>query len=343
MLIMNLKELAEHLSLSPTTVSRALNGYPEVNERTRQRVTDAAQRLQYQPSQSARRLATGRSHAIGHVIPRSQQTLMGPHFADIMSGASDRSSRASYESLLSVVEDENEEAFYREMIASKRVDGIVLHGPRVRDTRIALLTELAVPFVVHGRSDVSTPYAWLDVNNRRALQRATEFLLDLGHQSIGFLNGTEHMFYAARRRLGFEAAFTERGLTADPNLMFSDELSESYGFEQSMELLQRKPSPSALVISGILPAYGALRAVTHLGLKVPDDLSIITYDDQLSYLPNSGDIPLFTAVRSSIRDAGSRVIELLVQCIERRSDSLPNELWEAELVVGRSTGPVKEA
>jgi len=334
---MNLKELSDYLSLSPTTVSRALNGYPEVSETTRQRVVEAARLLSYQPSQSARRLATGKSHTIGHVIPRSQQTLMGPHFADIMAGASDTSSRAGYESLLSVVEDENEESFYREMVASKRIDGIVLHGPRVHDTRIALLTDLGVPFVVHGRSDVNIDYAWLDVNNRSALQRATEFLLDLGHQSVGFLNGTEHMFYAARRRLGFEAAFCLRGLNVDTQLMFSDELSESYGFETTTELLARTNPPTALVISGILPAYGALRAVTHAGLTVPDDLSIVTYDDKLSYLPNSGDIPLFTAVRSSIREAGSRVIELLVQSINDKAGRLPNELWEAELVVGQST------
>ncbi|MBX2835888.1 MAG: substrate-binding domain-containing protein [Gammaproteobacteria bacterium] len=335
---MNLKELSEHLSLSPTTVSRALNGYPEVSEQTRLRVTEAAKRLQYQPSQSARRLATGRSNTIGHVIPRSQQNILGPHFADIMAGVTDASSQAGYESLLSIVEDDEEESFYRQMIASKRVDGVVLHGPRVNDTRIELLIELEVPFVVHGRSDVAPEYAWMDVNNRRALQRATEFLLDLGHQSIGFLNGTEHMFYAVRRRLGFEAAFAERGLTADTSLMFSNELTDSYGFEFTTALLNRKKPPTALVVSGILPAYGALRAATQVGLRVPEDLSIITYDDQLSYLPNDGDIPLFTALRSSIRDAGKRVIELLVQNIEMSDMTMTNELWEAELVVGRSTG-----
>ena len=178
----------------------------------------------------------------------------------------------------------------------------------------------------------------MDVNNRSALKRATEFLLDLGHESIGFLNGTEYMYFAARRRIGYLDAFKERGLKADTSLMFSDELTEAYGFEASSELLSRKNIPSALVVSGILPAYGALRAITHRGLSVPDDLSIITYDDKLSYLPNSGVIPLFTAMRSSIRDAGTRLIELLVQRIEEPDAPPLQELWEAELVVGQSTG-----
>ena len=335
---MNLKELAAHLKLSPTTASRALNGYPEVREQTRQRVIEAAHRLHYQPSQSAQRLATGRSRTIGHIIPRSQQTVLGPHFAEIIAGISDTSSQHGYDSQLSVVADDDEENYYKEVIASRRVDGFVVHGPRVNDRRIKLLSDLGIPFIVHGRSDVKLAYSWMDVNNRSALKRATEFLIDLGHESIGFLNGTEYMYFAARRRIGYLDAFKERGLSIDTSLMFSDELTEAYGFEASTELLLRKNIPSALVVSGILPAYGALRAITHHGLSVPDDLSIITYDDKLSYLPNSGVIPLFTAMRSSIRDAGTRLIELLVQRIEEPDAAPLQELWEAELVVGQSTG-----
>ena len=335
---MNLKELAAHLELSPTTVSRALNGYPEVREKTRQRVIEAAQRLQYQPSQSAQRLATGRSCTIGHIIPRSQQTVLGPHFAEIIAGISDTSSQHGYDSQLSVVADDEEEDFYKEVIASRRVDGFVVHGPRVNDGRIQLLNDHGIPYIVHGRSDVSLPYSWMDVNNRSALKRATEFLIDLGHETIGFLNGTEHMYFAARRKIGYLDALEERGLSVDTALMFSDELTEAYGFEATSTLLSRTDLPSALVVSGILPAYGALRAITHQGLRVPDDLSIITYDDKLSYLPNSGDIPLFTAMRSSIRDAGTRLIELLVQRIDDPDAPPLQELWEAELVVGQSTG-----
>jgi LacI family transcriptional regulator len=337
---MNLKQLADHLKLSPTTVSRALNGYPEVSEATRARVAKAARDLRYRPSHHAQRLAQGQSKTIGHVIPHSQHTLLGAHFADIMAGASEACASLGYEMLFSMVDDADEEALYRDLATSGRVDGVILHGPLIEDRRIHLLTELQLPFVVHGRSSaIDLAYDWLDVNNLRAIQRATEFLLDLGHTQIALLNGIEHMNYAARRRRGFVNAFTLRGMTPSSQLMFTGELTEAYGYSVMGELMRSSKPPTAVVSSGILIAFGALRAAQAQSLSVGQDVSIVTYDDQLSYLQNSGDIPLFTSVRSSIKAAGRRIIEMLVERINNADGTTATELWEAELVIGRSTAP----
>merc|ERR1711991_1196685 len=100
------------------------------------------------------------------------------------------------------------------------VDGLVLQGPQVNDARIGILRELGMPFVVHGRSSgVSDPYSWIDVNNKRSFQRATEFLLDLGHRRIALINGLESMDFAQRRRDGYLVALHERGIPTDPDLM----------------------------------------------------------------------------------------------------------------------------
>jgi len=336
---MNLKQLAEHLQLSQTTVSRALNGYPEVSERTRQRVTEAATRLHYAPSQHARRLARGVSNTIGHFIPTSQQALIGPHFADLMAGASEAAASRGYELLLSMVSDDRETNFYRELAQSRRVDGVVVHGPLVDDPRIRMLRDLKVPFLVHGRSqNTDVNYAWMDVNNLRAVRRATEFLLDLGHTDIALLNGREDLNYAARRRLGYEQALIDSGLAIQTRRCFADELTEAYGYNAGRQLLEDDNPPTAIVCSGILPAYGVLRAIQSLGLTLARDVSVVTYDDQLSYVENTGDVPLFTSMRSSIRDAGARLINLLINHIEQPEEPMPQELWEVELVVGLSTG-----
>ena len=139
---MNLKELSETLGLSQTTVSRALNGYPEVNEDTRRRVVQAAERYNYKPNTRAKSLATGRSMAIGHVIPIStKHEMVNPIFADFIAGAGETYSNSGYDMLLSVVNDEDEEKAYREMAMKGSVDGIIVHGPRENDPRIELLID----------------------------------------------------------------------------------------------------------------------------------------------------------------------------------------------------------
>ncbi|MEM6464605.1 MAG: substrate-binding domain-containing protein [Pseudomonadota bacterium] len=337
----NLKQLAEALGISQTTVSRALNGFPEVSEKTRRKVLDMAQQLNYSPSPHAKKLATGKSKTIGHVVPQSDHMMINPLFSDFIAGAGEAYSRAGYDMLMSVVDREQEESTYYKLIASKRVDGMMVHAPLVNDTRIALLQKLDMPFVVHGRSaDEDNSYAWLDVNNRRSFQRATRFLIDLGHRRIALLNGLESMTFARRRRAGYLDALASAEIEADPGIMFAEEMIEPYGYERTRQLLAGKDRPTAIICSSILPAMGAVRAIQQTGLVPGRDISIVTHDDVLSFLSNSGNIPLFTAVRSSIKEAGRRCAELLIEAIEHPGTGPRHELWEAELVVGNSTGPV---
>lgn len=337
---MNLKELAALLDLSTTTVSRALNGYPEVSVATRERVVAAARRHGYAPNQVAKRLATGRTLAIGHVIPLARHQMINPLFAEFISGAGETYSIAGYDMIASVVPEAEETEAYRTMIAQRKVDGILVHTPRLLDTRIDLLRDLGLPFLAHGRdSRPERDYCWIDINNRRAFLRATDLLLDLGHRRIGFLNGMEHLHFAQRRRSGHVAALSARGIEPDPALMAHDEMTESYGYESVFRMLSMPDPPTAFLASSIITAFGALRAVSELGLRLGADISILTHDDDLSHMPNSGAVPLFTATRSSIRAAGRRAAEMLIALIERPETAPRSELWEVDLTVGRSTGP----
>ncbi len=335
---MNLKELAEHLKLSPTTVSRALNGYPEVSEATRKRVMAAAQENNYQPSHLASGLAKGKANAIGHVVSLNKHKLIDPLFSDFIAGAGDVYGKAGYDLLLRVADQSEEESVYRSFAKNDRVDGVVIHGPRVDDSRIALLQELEIPFVVHGRIlDDESSYSWLDVNNFRAFERATQFLLTLGHKKIALINGFEFMNFAARRRDGYIHALQSADISINKDIMFSGEMIEPQGYEAVKKLLDGKNPPTALLLSSILPSLGAVRAIQEKGLVPGRDVSLITFDDQLSFLQNSGDIPLFTSLRSSIKKAGARTAQILLDRINHPSLEHQNELWEAELVLGSST------
>ncbi|MEJ6395068.1 substrate-binding domain-containing protein [Gymnodinialimonas sp. 2305UL16-5] len=342
---MNLKQLAESLGLSQTTVSRALNGYPEVREETRLRVEAAARAAQYFPNARARRLATGRAMTVGHVMPLTEaQEMVNPIFADFIAGAGEVYAKEGFDLLLSMVPVDGIEAAYRQMAANASVDGVIVQAPTIDDPRIPLLQDLGLPFLVHGRTANHHSYSWLDVANIRAFRRATELLLDLGHRKIALINGQENLDFARRRRLGFEQALDARGCAANPDWMRSDIMTEQYGYRSAVEMLDGDDPPTAFLVSSIIPAIGIRRAAGERGLRTGRDISIITHDDALSYIDNEGitapEGPAFTATRSSIRAAGQRCAQILLSLINDPDQPPIQELWETDLTLGRSTGPV---
>jgi len=338
---MNLRELSHLLKLSQTTVSRALNGYPEVGEATRRRVVAAAQKHGYRPNIRARRLATGKSMCIGHIIPLSgQNEIVNIVFADFIAGAGEVYALQGYTMNLSVVRDEDELSAYRGSVEKGAVDGVIVHSPRRADPRIAQLAALDIPFVVHGRArDVDTPYAWLDVDNHAAFQEGAQHLTALGHRRIALINGQEEMDFAWRRREGYVDALRSAALAPDPSLMHSGEMSEPFGYHAAGQMLSGADAPTGFICASIVSALGVRRAAEERGLMPGRDLSILCFDDAISYLPNGGETPIFTALRSSVRDAGRRCAEMLLGLIEAPQSALPQELWRAELVLGSTTGP----
>jgi LacI family transcriptional regulator len=337
---MNLKELAKHLKLSPTTVSRALNGYPEVGAETRRRVDEEARRIGYRPNPHARRLATGRAHAIGHVFPSDRTLMIDPLFSDFVAGAADVYTAHGFDVMLHAGGQEDELSVYRRYAQGGAVDGVVVLGPRLNDPRIALLNELKLPYIVHGRvGDGETGYAWMDIDNRGAFQRATKLLTDLGHQRIGLINGLEDMNFAFQRRQGYERALTDKGLMIDPQITSSGLMTEENGYRQSKRILQLVKRPTALILGSMLLVSGAMRALNELGLVIGKDVSLIAHDDGLPFLNAEGLVPSLTTTSSSIRAAGARVAELLLGMITDVDAEQPHELWNVDLIVRGSTGP----
>ncbi|OOY23419.1 LacI family transcriptional regulator [Thioclava sediminum] len=340
---MNLKTLALELGLSPTTVSRALNGYPEVSEATRRRVREAAEAANYHPNTQAKRLATGRAMAIGHIIPISDRhEIVNPVFADFIAGAGEVYARAGYDMVMTIVPDDSEARAYAELRSKGNVDGVLIHAPKVEDHRIAMLDTLGMPYVLHGRvSGSDSAFSWVDVNNKRAFERATNFLLDLGHRRIALINGIGEMDFARRRRRGYEAALKARDMAIDPALIVEGEMTEAQGHDAAREMLRWPDPPTAFLTASLLSAMGARRGIEEAGLVMGRDVSIVTHDDELGYLKNgTAEEPIFTATRSSVREAGRRCAALLIEQIESGDRSPRHELMEAVLVVGQSTGPV---
>lgn len=340
---MNLKELSESLGLSQTTVSRALNGYPEVSESTRKRVEIAAAKGNYRPNMRAMSLATGKAMMIGHVIPViSKHDVINPVFAEFIAGASQTYSTLGYELLLTIAELKDEGATYRSLAAKEAVDGVIVHSPSRQDSRLAILQEIGLPFVVHGRvCDSTASYNWIDMNNRSAFKQATQLLIDLGHTNIALLNGLEELSFAWLRRCGYLDALKDNGLNEDARLMAAAEMTEPYGYQTATAMLASDNAPSAFLVSSYIVALGVRRAISHAGLTIGKDVSVIIHDDDLSYFDNGGAVPQFTSTRSSVREAGNLAAEMLIKQIDDPSLFPQTKLLKSPLIMGSSTGPFR--
>jgi LacI family transcriptional regulator len=335
---MNLKELAKSLGLSQTTVSRALNGYPEVNESTRARVSEAAARLGYRPNASARRLATGRVGAWGIVY--SPTAGFGPHTSEFLGGLGKRLAEEEIDVLVSTVDsDEDEMAVYRRAAASKRVDGFVVHSPKPRDPRIDLLLQLKMPFVLHGRTAARDSIAWLDIDNEGVTKQAAEALLKLGHRRIGLINGPAGLTFVDHRNHGFRATMAANGAKVDDSLIVNGSFTDENGFRLAQAMLAQRPRPTAIIAGSMMTALGVFRAIRAAGLELGKDVSMIAHDDVFPYLNADNMVPSMSTTRSSIRAAGARIAELLLQLQEGKPAGSIHELWPVELVLRESTGP----
>ncbi len=334
---MNLKELASSLGLSQTTVSRALNGYPEVNEATRNRVEEAAARLGYRANANARRLATGRAGAFGMVL---RTDSYGPHTVEFLGGLAERLFHDEIDILVSTVESAEEEiAAYRRAAASKRVDAVIVASPFPGDTRIELLNNLKLPFLLHGRSEGAAPHAWLDIDNTGSTERATAHLIDLGHRNIALINGPKGMTFSNHREAGYRAALATRGLTAPQSLVVNTSFTDELGFRHAQRMLESSSAPTAFVAGSMMTALGVFRAIRASGLELGRDVSMIAHDDVFPYLNADNMVPSMSTTRSSIRAAGTRVGELLLQLLAGKRPEDIHELWPVEMVLRQSTGP----
>ncbi len=339
-MVTKLKDLAAELGLSQTTVSRALNGFPEVSEITRQRVAEAASRLGYRANANARRLATGRAGAVGIALPLQRSQHFGPHMSEFLSGVGERLAEFELDIVVAPLDEDDEIPVFRRLAQSHRVDAVVISAPVPNDRRIAELTELGLPFVLHGRTDSPIAHAWLDIDNEGAFHRATTHLIDLGHRRIGMINGPMEQTFAMHRERGFRRAMSERGLIADAALMGGGRFTDENGFRHAQAFLAQREPPTAFLAGSMMTALGVFRAIRSAGLVLGRDVSMIAHDDVFPYLNADNMVPTMSTTRSSIRAAGARIAELLMQILAGKDPATVHELWPVELVLRESTAPV---
>lgn len=194
-----------------------------------------------------------------------------------------------------------------------------------------------MPFVVHGRSDIDVPHAWLDIDNEFAVYRSTAHLIDLGHREIAMINGRPGFTFSLHRDAGYRRALEEKGIPFDPGLVAHGDFTDEIGYKHARSLLGREIRPTAFVAGSMMTALGIYRAARALELNIGKDLSVIAHDDVISFLSAENLVPALTATRSSMREAGKRCASMLMDILDKKVSNICCELWTPELILRDST------
>ncbi|MBA5685750.1 substrate-binding domain-containing protein [Rugamonas apoptosis] len=333
---MNLKSLAHLLGMSKTTVSRALNGYPEVNRRTRERVLKAAKEAGYQANPMARSLALGRTNVFGIIYPLAPSDLGDPMFLDVVGGMSEALELKGQNLIIAPVSPQNEQRSYEQVVGGRRVDGLVVARTLVRDERIAFLSKVGFPFVAHGRTELDTPYAWFDYDHDAGMRLAVRHLLAHGHQRIAMLSAPLELNFARERQASLLAILAEAGLTPDPRHLIANTLDRRSGHHAMLQLLACSPRPTAVIVDNHLSGVGAVRALVDAGIAIGKEISIIVWGNMPDTLARS-DVTIID--QPDPRRAGERMIEMLLALTDGTPAEELQEMWQPVLVHGSTVGP----
>lgn len=331
------QKVAERAGVSRTTVSFVLNDVnAQISPETRQRVLQAARELGYVPDAAARSLVSGRTHILGLIICQPPDHITrDAYIHQVIYGLSEAGRQRGFRVLLEAVEDVSQPDAYIHMVRAKRIDGILLSGPRSDDNQLPALIADGFPTVLLGRLDHSS-VGFVDVDNAAAAYQAVTHLAILGHRRIACItNGPLVYNSAAERLLGYRQALQQAGLPEDDTLIHFGEFEPESGYRAMQALLALSSSPTAVFVASDVVAFGAIAAIRDAGKRVPEDVAIIGFDD----VPISRYFtPALTTVRLPAVEQGRRGGEILIDLIEGKPIVESRLVLPTQLVVRQSCG-----
>lgn len=330
-----LKSIALATGFSVTTVSRALSGYSDVSEETRQLILSEARQQGYEPNLHARALQGQLARTIGLVIPTYGPRYSDPFFSTFIAGVGNKANRAGFDLLLSThAPGPGELEAYRRMIGGQRVDGLIVLRTRRNDPRIAFLLDSGLPFVVYGRSDAPREFVYIDVDGEAGQRALTGHLIAMGHRRIAYITPPGDLMFTFYRLAGFRAAMSEHGLPVDETLVVEGELTEESGRRVAARLLALPEPPTAIMTGNDLAALGAMSAVQERGLRVGEDVAVAGFDD----IPAAEHVhPGLTTLRQPINEIAEQATEYLLTLISGGSPPSRATLLMPELVIRASS------
>ena len=332
-----IKDVAALAGVSPSTVSRTCKNNPSISAKTKEKVRKAMAELGYEPNFQASNLASQNSRTIGIVLPASEQDVYeNPFYTEIIRGISQFFNQRQY--MNTVITGRNEEELLdvmRSTTKSGKVEGFILLYSKENDTIIDYLDSEGILYVLVGQaSKNSSQTICIDNDNIIAGSDATEYLLSHGHSRIGFLSGISPLLFIVNRKLGYQLALTRHGIPIKEDYCVEFSATGDIGHNQLRALLTQEDKPTALVVSDDILAVALERICYDIGLSIPKDLSIISFNNslfaQLTY-------PQLTSIDINTSQLGIEAASQIINHIENPNlvatrITVPHSLVERESV-----------
>lgn len=338
---MNLEDIAAKAGVSRSTVSRVINDEPYVSEKTRQRVLAVIEQEGFTPNPGARMMVTQRSHIIGIVIPQLPSTVFSDdasYFPLLLQGATEAANERDYAVLLWLgLADESDEAYSRRVMRNRLMDGMIVASVFHNMALITQLLSQRSLFVQIERSiEHPDQVSYVSVDNTQAARMAVTHLVDQGRRCVGAITGTFDIPDMLDRFEGYRGALREAGYPYDSGLVAQGYYTARSGYIAMKGLIERQVD--AVFVSTDLMAIGAYQAIHEAGLRIPDDIAVVGFDD----IPRAATLtPPLTTVRQNVRQRGARAAGLLIDLIEGRAAPPQQILLPTQLVIRESCGAVR--
>ncbi len=327
-----IRDVALHAGVSITTVSHVLNDTRHVSEQGRERVQAAIRALGYVPSAVARSLKSNTTSTLGMLIPNSSN----PYFAEIVRIVEDRCFAAGYTLILCNTDDEpHRQSVYIKVLAERRIDGLIVVSTGDDDSLVTQLRGIRLPIVLVDREIADPTCDLVETAHMQGGLLAVRHLLSLGHRQIACIGGPAGVMPSEQRIEGWRMALAESGAAPGATtLLWRGGFTSQGGYEAMHAILRTDQPPSAVFACNDLMAIGALRAAHETGVRVPDELSIVGFDDiELSGYTS----PPLTTVAQPKDHIGALAVDMLLERVSQRRHEPRKVVLQPELRVRAST------
>ncbi|GGR28311.1 LacI family transcriptional regulator [Deinococcus ruber] len=315
------------------TVSKVINNKAGISEATRQKVHLAVAELGYVVNATARALSAGRTNTLGIVVPS-----IGPQYiSEVIRGADLAAREAGLDLLISTTQEDTEhESQNVGRLTHGLVDGLLMVLPRSVQSYAHALMHAHVPVVVVATGNQNSPFPLVDSDHYQGARAAMSHLLSLGHHRIGFIAGRADTAASLERFRGYQEGLLTAGLVPEPVLVEEGNYTQPGGFAAALRLLQATPAVTAIFAANDLSAFGAMEAVKELGLRVPQDVSVMGFDD----IPQASQVyPALTTIRQPLTEMGRAGIKQLLNVLHGAGTVTDRLVLPTELICRASTAP----
>jgi LacI family transcriptional regulator len=335
-MVVTIREIARQLNLSVGAVSRALDGYPDISEETRQRVVQAARQMGYVPNRAARQLRRKKADAIGYILPAETPRFADPFFTEFIAGLGDETAGHPFDLLISIAVpgEESEQRLYQSWVQGRKADGFILTHLHRYDWRVQYLISQGVPFAALENSLDGFDFPRVEVDRKSGVIALINHLAGGGYKRIACLGGPPYLKIQADQMEGYRQGLQMTGIPYDPAITIESDLTSNGGYQAARRLLSVPDLPDAIICINDETAFGVLHAAHEHGLRVGHDLGVAGFDGVQSSRHTE---PPLTTLDIPVYDIARQLVKMLQAELVGRPLSENKAVIQPQLLIRQST------